>query len=130
MVAVQFGTTGDAEPGRGHERQLPIEALRLDMSARFDQEDHGYRQFPAPSDGGTTCYHQTIKQDPFILYLGKWTACYAGPPRPGPAILALHGEVQGLRDARTAHVEADLAITVGDIRHHDIELKQPDDSRR
>ena len=39
MVAVQFGTTGDAEPGRGRERQLPIEALRLDMSARFDQED-------------------------------------------------------------------------------------------
>ena len=37
MVAVQFGTIGDTEPGR--ERKFPIEILRLDMSSRFDQED-------------------------------------------------------------------------------------------
>src|ERR1039457_2024704 len=57
-------------------------------------------------------------------------ASRAVPPPPGPTILALHREVQGLRDTGTAHVEGDLAITVRDIRHHDIKLKQPDNSRR
>ena len=43
---------------------------------------------------------------------------------------ALYGQVQDLRDIRTAHVEVNLIVAVWDIRHRDIELEQPNHSRR